>query len=72
MIETKAAFAERKIRSLKIFYFYMEHYGYKHTHKLSQFETTELQEKLFDRLNTKEYQEFRPFVHSVQQATTRL
>ena len=41
MSETKAAFAERTIRSLKfIFYRYMEDYGYKFTHKLPQCITT--------------------------------
>ena len=41
MSETKAAFAERKIRSLKnILYRYMENYGDKYIHKLSQFVTT--------------------------------
>ena len=39
--ETKAAFAERTIRSLKnILYRYMEDYGYKYIHKLPQFITT--------------------------------
>ena len=38
--ETKAAFAERTIRSLKIiFYRYMEDFGYKYIHKLPQFIT---------------------------------
>ena len=41
MSETKAAFAERTIRSLKIiFYRYMEDNGYKYIHKLTQFVTT--------------------------------
>ena len=41
MSETKAAFAERTIRSLKnILYRYMEDYGYKYLHKLPQFITT--------------------------------
>ena len=41
MSETKAAFAERTIRSLKnIFYRYMEDNGYKYFHKLTQFTTT--------------------------------
>ena len=41
MSETKAVFAERTIRSLKnILYRYMEDYGYKYIHKLSQFITT--------------------------------
>ena len=40
MSETKAAFAERTIRSLKnILYRYMEDYGYKYKHKLPQFIT---------------------------------
>ena len=38
MSETKAAFAERTIRSLKnILYRYMEDYGYKYIHKIPQF-----------------------------------
>ena len=38
MSETKAAFAERTIRPLKnILYRYMEDYGYKYLHKISQF-----------------------------------
>ena len=41
MSETKAAFAERKIRSLKnILYRYMEDSGYEYLHKLPQFITT--------------------------------
>ena len=41
MSETKAAFAERTIRSLKnILYRYMEDNGYKYIHKLTQFVTT--------------------------------
>ena len=41
MIETKAAFAEPTIRSLKkILYRYMEDFGYKYLHKLPQFSTT--------------------------------
>ena len=41
MIETKAAFAERTIRSLKnILYRYMEDFWYKYIHKLPQFITT--------------------------------
>ena len=41
MSETKAAFAERTIRSLKnILYRYMEDFGYKFVHKLPQFITT--------------------------------
>ena len=38
MSETKAAYAERTIRSLKnILYRYMEDFGYKYIHKLPQF-----------------------------------
>ena len=41
MSETKAAFAERTIPSLKkILYLYMEDFGYKYIHKLPQFITT--------------------------------
>ena len=41
MSETKAAFAERTIRSMKnILYRYMEDFGYKYIHKLSQFIAT--------------------------------
>ena len=41
MSDTKAAFAERTIRSLKnILYRYMEDYGYKYIHKQPQFITT--------------------------------
>ena len=41
MSETKAAFAERTIRSLKnILYRYVEDNGYKYIHKLTQFVTT--------------------------------
>ena len=41
MSETKAAFAERTIRSLKnILYRYMEDYGYKYNQKLPQFIAT--------------------------------
>ena len=41
MSETKAAFAERAIRSLKnVLYRYIEEYGYNYIHKLPQFVTT--------------------------------
>ena len=41
MSETKAAFAERTIRSLKnTFYPYLEDNGYKYIHRLAQFVTT--------------------------------
>ena len=74
MFETKAAFAERTIRSLKnTRYRYMEDNGYQCIHKLSEFVTTlNSRKKMLERLDTKEYQQFRLLVHSVQQATTRL
>ena len=41
MSETKAAFAERTVQSLKnILYRYMEHNGYKYLHNLAHFVTT--------------------------------
>ena len=41
MSETKAAYAERKVRPLKnILYCYVEDNGYKFIHKLTQFVTT--------------------------------
>ena len=41
MSKTKAAFADRTIRSLKnLIYRYMEDNGYKYIHKLTQFVTT--------------------------------
>ena len=74
MSETRAAFAEHTIRSLKnILYCYMEDNGYKYIHKLTQFVTT-----LNSRRNCsidlipKKCKEFRLFVHSVQQTTTRI
>ena len=71
MSETKAAFAERTIRSLKnILYRYMEDNEYKYIHKLTQFVIT--LKKLVDRLDTNQCKEFRLFVHSVQQSTTRV
>ena len=69
MSETKAAYAERTIRSLKILlYRYMEDNGYKYIHKMTQYE----QKELLDRLDTKECKEFRLSVHYVQQTTTRI
>ena len=72
MSETKAALAERTKRpTKKILYRYMEGYGYQYGYKLSQFVTTrKSRKKLFDSLDTREYQGFLLFVHSVQQATT--
>ena len=74
MSETKAAFAERTIRSLKnILYRYMEDKGCKYIHKLTQFvKTSNFSKKLLDRLDTKELKAFQLFVYSVQQTTTRI
>ena len=74
MSDTKVAFAERTIRSLKnINYGYIEDYGQEYVHKLSQFVTIlNSRKKLHDRLDTKNCQRFRLFVHSVQQASTRI
>ena len=67
MSETKAAFAERTIRSRKIIlYRYMEDNGYKYIHKLNHFLTTlNSRKKLLDRLDTNECNQFRFFVPSV-------
>ena len=72
--ETKAAFAERTIRSLKnIIYRYMEDNGYKYSHKLTQFvKTPNSRRKCSVDLISKECKEFQFFVHSVQQTTTRI
>ena len=74
--ETKAVFAERKIRSLKkIIYRYMEGYAYKiqvHSQTVSIGHNPGFHKKVVDRLDTKENQEFRLFVLSIQQAITRL
>ena len=74
MTETKAAFAERTIVSLKnILYRYMEDIGYKYNLKLTQFVTTlNSRKKLLDGLDTKECEEVRFFVYSLQQTTTRI
>ena len=50
MSETKAAFSERTILSIKnILYRYMEDFGYKYIHKLPQFITIKHYKKQFDR-----------------------
>ena len=73
MSETKAAFAERTIRSLeKILYSYMEDNGYKYIQKETQFVKT-----LNSRWNSsidlvpKNLKNWL-FVHSVQKTTTRI
>ena len=73
MTETKAAFAERTIRSMKnILIRYMEDSGYKYNHKLTQFVATLSSRKncLIDLIpkNVKNSD----FLHSVQQTTTRI
>ena len=74
MSETKAAFAERTIGSLKNkLYRSVEDNGEKYIHKLTQFVTTVNSRRiLHDRLDTKNCKEFRLFVHSVQQTTTKI
>ena len=74
MSETKAAFAERTIRSLKKYTLPLHGRQWIQLH--SQIDSirynTELSKKLLDRLDTKECKKFRLFVHSVQQNTTRI
>ena len=73
MSETKSAFGERTIRSLKnILYRYMEDNRNNYIHKLTQFVTTNFSRKLLNRLDTAECKEFRLFVQCVQQTTTRI
>ena len=74
MTETKAAFAERTIVSLKnILYRYMEDIGYKYNLNLTKFVTTlNSRKKLLDGLDTIECEEVRFFVYSLQQTTTRI
>ena len=54
MSETKAAFAECTVRSLRnILYHFMEDYGFKYIHKLPQFiATLNSRRKRFDRYET--------------------
>ena len=74
MSETKAAFTERTIRSLKNIFLPLHGRKWRQVH--SQIDSipynTNFSKKLFDRLDTKECKEFRLFVHSVQQTTTRI
>ena len=69
--ETKVAFAECAVRSLKrTLYLYMEDYGYKYIHKMSHFVTTvKTRENFSDGLDTIKRQGFRLFVRSPKQAT---
>ena len=68
MSETKAAFAERTIRSLKnISYRYMEDFGYKYIHKLPQFIATlnsRRNSSIDMRPNTVENYDFTSFIYS--------
>ena len=68
MSETKAAFAERTIRSLKnILYRYMEDFGYKYIHKLPQFITTlnsRINSSIDMRPNTVKNCDFMSILHS--------
>ena len=72
MSETKAVFAEHRIRSLEIIISrYMEVFGIQvHSEILSNRHNPEIQKKLLDSLDTKRCQELRLSVHSVQRATT--
>ena len=74
MSETKAAFAERTIRSLKKNTLPL--HGTQWIQVRSQIDSirynTKFSKKLLDRLDTKECKEFRLFVHSVRQNSTRI
>ena len=72
--ETRAAFAERTIRSLKIvLYRYVGDHGVKYLHKMSQFVTNLVfRNNVFDRNDAKECVKNLNFFRSVQQATTRI
>ena len=70
--ETKAVFADHTIRSLKnILYCYMKDNRKKYIHKLTQF-VKRLNSRRNCSIDTKDCKEFRLFVHSVQQTTTRI
>ena len=67
MSETKAAIAERTIRSMKnILYPYMEDFGYKYLQKLPQFIAILNWTKQFDRYETQYSKEFGFYVYSLQ------
>ena len=72
-IETKAAFAERTIGSLKKYFAVIWKIMATNTIK-NHLNTSrhEFRKKLLGRPDTKEHEGFRIFVHSVQQATTRI
>ena len=72
MSETKAAFAERTIRSLKnLFSRYMGDYGYKYLHKPTQVVTLLNSGRVFSiDLIAKNVKNSNFFFHSVQPATT--
>ena len=72
--DTKAAFAERRTRSLKnILYRYLEIFGYKYIHNLPQIITTlNSRKKMLGCFVTKKCLEARLFVLSVQLDTKRL
>ena len=72
MSATKAEFAGGKIRSLEnVLYCYMEDHWLKYIQKLTHFVLNLFSKKMLDGLDCKKCQDFRLFVHSVQQATTR-
>ena len=72
--ETKAAFPERTIRSLKtVPYRYVGDHGVKYLHKMSQFVTNLVsRNNVFDRNDAKECVKNLNIFRSVQQATTRI
>ena len=72
MNETKAAFAELTIRSLKKSLALHGRYWMQVQSQIDSIRyNTEFSNELLDRHDTKQCNEFRLFVHSVQQITTR-
>ena len=74
MNETKAAYGERTIKfpGKNTIPLHGRLWIQVHSEILSIRHNPEFQKKLFDRVDTKEYQELRLFVRSVRQATTRI
>ena len=73
MSENTAAFSERTIRSLKNFFPLPRGlWIYVHSQIVSVRHSPEFQKNLIDRLDSKENQEIRHFVHSVGQTNARI
>ena len=73
MKKTKVEFAEPTIQYLEnILHCYLEDYGYKYFHKLTQFITSFNSRRKCARLDNKECKEIQVFVHSVQQNTLKI